>query len=575
MTMDRHEPFEELISASLAGDITDEERRRLDAHLDSCARCRDTLGAFADQRRIVAGLRHVAPPRDLGARVRAGIEAGAFAPRPWWRRPAVALATVGGGLAAVAGVLLALVVLGALPDRSAVGTSPTPSVSPSAAPSASVAVTATPVAASPSTAPSSSAQATPASTPASTPEPSPEPDAYLALTGPFDNLLLTSRDGATGEPLTAAEAVPRGGPIEGELSPDGDWFGYQAPVGEKGTVEVFATRIGEASGRASPVAVGGTAIAIEGQPGGSFGEHMAWSPDGRYLAFTVSDLGDGGVDAFVFDPGTGVATRLTDVGTAYAGSWVESPDQPGSYHLWVSVAGPEPVSYLVPVLDGNGAPLEGIEPAAEALATLDGVFQPVVSPNGAFVIYWRGTMAPAGAEWVLADGGAPYLAEHRWEAGATAGFENERQLFGDLTIGRSAFASGAVTWGADSDSYALWELRWTGTSQGADGTQYPDADRVYFSHATDARGITQRHALDAGDVPEDARVVDVAIAPTGRHLAITAARASAGVMDPPHADLLLVTRNTGDVADEVLVLGSGDDGWFGPAGYALPDEPAG
>ena len=72
MTMNRHEPFEELISASLTGDLTDAERERLDAHLDTCAACRATLAAFADQRRIVSGLRHIAPPRDLGARVRAG-----------------------------------------------------------------------------------------------------------------------------------------------------------------------------------------------------------------------------------------------------------------------------------------------------------------------------------------------------------------------------------------------------------------------------------------------------------------------------------------------------------------------
>ena len=58
MSMDRgrHEPFEELISASLHGDLTDEERRSLDAHLDGCERCRETLAAFSDQRRIVAGL---------------------------------------------------------------------------------------------------------------------------------------------------------------------------------------------------------------------------------------------------------------------------------------------------------------------------------------------------------------------------------------------------------------------------------------------------------------------------------------------------------------------------------------
>ena len=35
MTMNRHEPFEELMSASLNGDLTEDERRRLDEWLDA------------------------------------------------------------------------------------------------------------------------------------------------------------------------------------------------------------------------------------------------------------------------------------------------------------------------------------------------------------------------------------------------------------------------------------------------------------------------------------------------------------------------------------------------------------
>ncbi len=131
MTMDRHEPFEELISASLTGDLTAAERQRLDAHLDSCGHCRATLAAFADQRRIMAGLRHVAPPRDLGARVRTGIEYGRrIASVPWWRRPAVMFAGVGGSLAAVAGALLALVLLNGSPQEPIVGASITPTPTP-------------------------------------------------------------------------------------------------------------------------------------------------------------------------------------------------------------------------------------------------------------------------------------------------------------------------------------------------------------------------------------------------------------------------------------------------------------
>ncbi len=90
---------------------------------------------------------------------------------------------------------------------------------------------------------------------------------------------------------------------------------------------------------------------------------------------------------------------------------------------------------------------------------------------------------------------------------------------------------------------------------------------MYFGHATDPRGLTMAHAIDSADLPPDAFVVDVKVAATGRHLVITAAQPRAGVLDPPSADLLLVERNTGDVADVVTPIGAADDGWFGPAAF--------
>ena len=76
---------DELISASLSGDLTDAERAEMDAHLARCERCRATLAAFKSERRILSGLPVVGPPRDLSARVRAGIESGRLG-QPWWRR---------------------------------------------------------------------------------------------------------------------------------------------------------------------------------------------------------------------------------------------------------------------------------------------------------------------------------------------------------------------------------------------------------------------------------------------------------------------------------------------------------
>jgi len=559
MTMNRHEPWDELASASLTGDLSADERRRLDAHLDTCAECRSTLAAFADQRRIVAGLRHLPIPRDLGARVRTGIEGGSRVGLPWWRRPATIFAGVGGGLAMVAGALLAIVLLNGSPDGPPVGeSSPTPSDSV-VAESGSPVPSAPPPSASPAESASApSSDATPSAPPITA---SPEPDVYLALTGPFDNQALTVRHGPTGETIAEID-TPSGPPIAAELSPDGQWLAYITQRGESGLNEVRATRIAEGSGEVGETVVLGDSVA-----GSPFLEQLTWSSDGRYLAFTLADPEATGTDVWIFEPGTGEWWQLTDVGDAYAGSWVSVPDTDGFMALWVSTADGTVMSYLTSLLDDTGGYVESADPAGAPLATAEGVFQPIVSPNGSLAIYWTGRMEPSGAEWVFIEGGQPYLSEH------SEGFEftDERELFSDLTIGRDAFTSAAIAWGPDGDAYAVWDAMWTGIPQGSGG-EYPNVNRVYFGHATDPRGLTESHAIDEEDIAEGAWIVDVKVSPTGEHLAISAARPRGGVLEAPAADLLLVNRNTGDVPDEVIVVGSADNGWFGPAAFDAISE---
>ena len=130
------------------------------------------------------------------------------------------------------------------------------------------------------------------------------------------------------------------------------------------------------------------------------------------------------------------------------------------------------------------------------------------------------------------------------------------------------FTSAAISWAPNSDAFAIWDAEWTGIPQAAEG-EYPDPRRVYLGRATDPRHVTRIHALDVGDVPEDATVVDVKVAGTGRHLAITARYPVPGDLSTAEADLLLVTRNFDDVADEVLVLNQTGPGWYGPALYVL------
>jgi len=565
MNMNRHEPWDELVSASLTGDLSADERRRLDAHLDACAECRSTLAAFSDQRRIVAGLRHVPIPRDLGARVRTGIEGGSRVGLPWWRRPAAIFAGVGGGLAVVAGALLAIVLLNGSPDGPVGESSPTPSGSivagsPSPVPSAP------PPSASPAESASApSADATPSVAAVTA---SPEPDVYLALTGPFDNQALTVRHGPTGETIAEID-TPSGAPIAAELSPDGQWLAYITQLGESGLNEVRATRIGEGVPSddpealppvSSPVTVGETVILGQSVAGAPFLEQLAWASNSQYLAFTLADPEANGTDVWLFQPSIAQPQQITNVDNAYAGSWF--PSSGGSSFLWVSTAGAVPMSHLLGFHDSGGGDLAPGDPADNPMASAEGVFQPLLNPNGSVAIYWTGRMEQLGAEWAFIEGGQPYLSEH------SAGFEfgNDRSLFSDLTVGRDAFTSAAIAWGPDGDAYAVWDARWTGIPQGSDG-EYPSVSRVYFGHATDPRGLTESHAIDRDDIPTDAWIVDVKVSPTGEHLVVSAARPRGGVLEAPSADLLLVKRNTGDVPDEVFVLGSADNGWFGPAAF--------
>jgi hypothetical protein len=581
----RHHEFEELISASLAGDLADDERRRVDAHLDECDACRGTMAAFADGRRIVAGLRHVPPPRELHARVRTGIERGRFAAIPWYRRPVVLFAGLGGSLAAVAGVLLAIVLLSdGVPQVGDATPTPSATAVATVAPTPATTIPPGPTVQPATPMPSPTA---PEATPSPEPEPaSPHPDAYLGHTGPFDNRALVVAHGPTGEGIAEDSTAP-GPPIAAELSPDGQWVAYVVRVGESGLHEVRATRIGEGVPSDdpdalppidSPVAVGETIVLGESVTGNPFVEQLFWSaPRGHRLAYTLVDPESGDTDVYVFETAAGAHGPATNTGDAHAASWVPD-DSSGSSLLWVSVAGERPMSHLMFFShEATEGTLAARDPAENPVASAEGVFQPLLNVTGRFAIYWDGSMERTGdGTWQFVSGGQPYLADHTWESEVPF-FSNERRMFTDLSVGRDGFASASIAWGEDGVAYAVWDARWTGTPQsGAGEPDYPDPRRVYFSRATDPRGMTRGQAIDADDVAEGWSVIDVKLSPTGEHLVLTVARPLDGVMDPPEADLLLVERRFGDEADVVTVIrGEQDGNWWGPAVFEQPgtDRP--
>ncbi len=536
-----HADAEELISGSLTGDLTDDEARALDTHLAGCSRCRATADAWAGSRRLLSGVRHVSAPRDLGARVRAGVERGRFAPVPWWRRPGFAMTSVG----ALAAAVVALAVIVGIPRT------PTPvaSGSPSATASASTSsVSASPVASTSPLPPSPSGDAT------ATAEPSvaPAPPAYrleYAFDVPGDitqGTTITVVDGGSGSVVRSLHAgtdIVGGPPIQASLSPSGAWLALRIQLDAKGTEHLYAMALS-----------GDTIVDLGETLPDPFSERMPWSPgDGAYLAFTLVDPANGDADVSIFDAAAGTVTQLTSGGSAYAGSWnLTSTADPV---LWVSLAaGGGPTSYLVTIGAGGVVP-ERINPADDSGQSTsvdqyvaNDTFVPLLSPDGQHVISWRGTMEATSSGWRMATGGSLRL---------TGPDPNGA---GELLLPEmgTTLEHGFVAWSANSDAYAVWSIGAVGASL---------VPTVWLGHlSTSPSVLTDAQRLDRNDVPLDGTIRDVAVAADGRHVAITVSYPVAGDLAQPTAELRLVTRNFGTEADTVVTLGG--DVWVGPAVYA-------
>jgi len=532
---------EELLSASLSGDLTAAERSALDAHLAGCDRCRATLEAFAEERRLIAGLHGVTPPRDLAARVRAGIEGRRPGAMPWWRRPGP---LVGGfaALTTVAAALLAIVVFSNL-DRGPIGSTSSPSVSAVASMDIQPTVTQLP-----------SAEPTPA---ASMPPVALEPGqiGYLQLDGePQAPLELSFVNDVTGEvtDLGTASAAPR----TAAISPTNEFVAYTVDVGLSGAQQLLLTRLAD----------GMTEVLGCTQPR-AFADRLVWSDDGHYLGYSLTpiDLGEsvdcGGVsgdgtrtDAWVYDAAaSGVANQLTQDGNSFAAdvqafSLASRGGTDEARHaLLVSHAGATPVTEMVGI--GFSVDQDPIE----------GVFLPLLSPDGSRALFWRGEMGRAAdGGWHFVRGGMPYRSGEPVEGFPSWSGE---PLFVDLQpIGGAAFESGQLGWSPDGTLVGFWLGEWTGAPQSADGT-YPSSRGVYVGRVADGLSQLSRIPLELQELQG---VVNVMLDSGARLALVTVVQPSAGDLSVPASTLYAVPIDDG----EATILGTGAS-WTGPAVIGL------
>ncbi|HEX2194380.1 MAG TPA: hypothetical protein VHK63_05410, partial [Candidatus Limnocylindria bacterium] len=373
---------------------------------------------------------------------------------------------------------------------------------------------------------------------------------YLQVDGqPQREIRLSFVNDATG---TLTRLGPTGGPpVVAALSPTNEFLAYAVDLGLSGARQVRVTRLSD----------GATTVLGCTVPR-AFADRLAWSDDGRWLAYTLTpiDLGGsvdcGGVtgdgtrsDVWVYDAvATGEAIALTRAGNAFAADFVASNQQDGEYPVLISYAGEEPYTEAYSFITDRPQPRR-----------VEGVFLPLMSADGTRALFWRGRMEQvADGGWHFVDGGLPYLSGEPVDGQPSWSGE---PLFADLEpVGGAAFESGQFGWSPDGMLVGFWLGEWTGAPQSGDGS-YPSPRDVYVGRAGDLLSAQSRVPLE---LQEQQRVVDVALDGESETALVTVVQPSAGDLAVPASTLYRVPVAGGEPA----ILGTAAS-WTGPAVIGL------
>src|SRR5205823_5026494 len=181
----------------------------------------------------------------------------------------------------------------------------------------------------------------------------------------------------------------------------------------------------------------------------------------------------------------------TKAGNANAAG--SAPVATGTETLWISLGSNNPTTVAARFPTAGGLTSDDL--LVKQAAKADGVFMPLLSPDGTKAIFWRGSMRRDGETgWIFVTGGLPQMTMS--ESGGVPSWSSDTPLFGDLQPSQAgeAFASGDVAWADDSDTYAFWAGLWNGTPEGAN---YPDQNAAYAGHAGQAP-LSKGSALSLG-----------------------------------------------------------------------------